>query len=198
MDAVAGPTYKTDDEKFKAKIARLRRLLREAEAEIARLAPLVDLDPLVSLFNSRAFARELARVVSYCQRYSTSATLLYVDLDEFKSVNDRFGHAAGDAVLKHVAHLLIQHTRRSDILGRLGGDEFGVVLVRTDIAAGQLVAERIRAAIAQAAIRFGGTEVSISASIGVALADGSTEPDRVIRLADEAMYKMRWRGRSPD
>lgn len=193
MDAVAGPVYQSDTEKLKAEVKRLRRLLRESQAEIARLEPLVDLDPLLPMFNRRAFTREVGRVVSYCRRYGATAVLLYVDLDGFKSVNDRYGHAAGDAVLKHVAKLLIQSTRKSDIVGRLGGDEFGVLLLRTDLAKGNVVADRIADAIANAAISCATGNISVTFSAGLALVDGSQDADQVIGIADEAMYN--WRRR---
>ncbi|MGI9462888.1 MAG: GGDEF domain-containing protein [Aestuariivirgaceae bacterium] len=188
MDAVAGPVHETDIAKLKSEIVRLRRLLREAQAEVARLEPLVDLDPLVPLFNRRAFTRELDRVVSYCARYKTSAVLVYIDLDDFKSINDRFGHAAGDVVLKHVAHLLLQTTRKSDVIGRLGGDEFAVLLVRTDLAGGRTAAERTEKAIAEAAFDFGGEKIYVTASTGQALVDGSADAERIIHCADAVMY----------
>ena len=194
MDAVSGPVYQSDTDKLKAEVKRLRRLLHEAQTEIARLEPLVDLDPLLPVFNRRAFARELGRVVSYCERYDATAVLLYLDLDGFKSINDRFGHAAGDAVLKHVAQLLIANTRKSDILGRLGGDEFGVLLIRTDVAGGNLVADRIAGALANTAISFGSVLIPVTFSAGLAVVDGSQGADEVIAAADEAMYN--WRRRA--
>ncbi len=191
MDATTKHVKTSESEKLKAEVRRLRRLLREAEAEIARLEPLVDLDPLVPLFNRRAFVRELGRVASYCKRYRATAVLLYLDLDDFKAINDRFGHAAGDAVLKHVAHVLAQSTRKSDLVGRLGGDEFGVLLVRTDCAHGRGVAERLKATIAAEPVRAAGCTIEISASVGMALVDGSDNDEQVIQLADQSMYKAR-------
>jgi len=191
MDAIARKLRQSEADKLKGDVRRLRRLLREAEAEIARLEPLVDLDPLVPLFNRRAFTRELGRVISYCKRYGTTAVLVYFDLDRFKSVNDSFGHAAGDAVLKHVAHLLAGCIRKSDIVGRLGGDEFGVLLVRTDVAVASGVVERIKSTIAETPVMVAGRPLSVSASVGLALVDGTEDATSVIRLADEAMYRSR-------
>lgn len=193
MNVIAKSLQQSDTDKLKGEVRRLRRLLREAEAEIARLEPLVDLDPLVPLFNRRAFSRELGRVVSYCQRYGTTAVLVYFDLDGFKSVNDRFGHAAGDAVLKQVAHLLVQSTRKSDIVGRLGGDEFGVLLVRTNSALGMGVADRIKSMIAGTPVTIAGHDINVTVSCGLALVDGSDDEASVIQCADEAMYRSKAR-----
>ncbi|NNE21127.1 MAG: GGDEF domain-containing protein [Rhizobiales bacterium] len=193
MNATAKSLQQTETDKLKKDIRRLRRLLREAETEIARLEPLVDLDPLVPLFNRRAFTRELDRVVSYCKRYGTTAVLVYFDLDGFKSVNDRFGHAAGDVVLKHVAHIVAQSIRKSDIAGRLGGDEFGVLLVRTDAARASVAVERINGAIAETPVEIAGHEIAVTASTGLALVDGSDDAASIIRHADEAMYAARQR-----
>lgn len=195
MDSIARKLRQSEADKLKGDVRRLRRLLREAEAEIARLEPLVDLDPLVPLFNRRAFTRELGRVISYCKRYGTTAVLVYFDLDQFKSVNDSYGHAAGDAVLKHVAHLLAECIRKSDIVGRLGGDEFGVLLVRTDVAVASGVVERIKSTIAETPVMLAGRPHSVSASAGLALVDGAEDAARVIRIADEAMYESRQNSR---
>ena len=82
----------------------------------------------IAVLNRRAFAREVSRFVSFAARYGTPATLLYLDLNNFKTVNDTYGHAAGDAVLRHFASLMTRQIRESDVLARLGGDEFGVIL----------------------------------------------------------------------
>ncbi|MDH3741203.1 MAG: GGDEF domain-containing protein [Hyphomicrobiales bacterium] len=195
MNVTAKLLQQTETDKLKNDIRRLCRLLREAETEIARLEPLVDLDPLVPLFNRRAFTRELDRVVSYCKRYGTTAVLVYFDLDGFKSVNDRFGHAAGDVVLKQITDLLAQSIRKSDIAGRLGGDEFGVLLVRTDAALASVVVNRINSAIAETPVMVQGQQIEVTASSGLALVDGSDDAASVIRHADEAMYAARQRSR---
>lgn len=191
MDSIANNLQQTEAEKLKGDVRRLRRLLREAEAEIARLEPLVDLDPLVPLFNRRAFTRELGRIASYCKRYGTTAVLVYFDVDGFKLVNDSFGHAAGDAVLKQVAHLLAECIRKSDIVGRLGGDEFGVLLVRTDLTVASGVVERVKSTISETPVMLAGRPLSVSMSAGLALVDGTEDAASVIKIADEAMYASR-------
>ena len=111
-----------------AEIERLKADLIQAEGKIADLEARADVDPLLNILNRRGFARELARSLAYVKRYGTPAVLMFIDLDGFKAVNDRHGHAAGDALLKAVATELAGHVRASDVVARLGGDEFGVLM----------------------------------------------------------------------
>ena len=111
-----------------AEIDRLKAEVARAERKISELEARADTDPLLDIRNRRGFMRELKRSIAYMQRYKGEAALLFVDLDGFKAVNDRHGHAAGDAVLKAVAHELVSHVRASDVVARLGGDEFCVLL----------------------------------------------------------------------
>ncbi len=111
-----------------AEIERLKSDLARAQRTIAELEARADVDPLLDILNRRGFERELKRSLAYLQRYQGEAALLFIDLDGFKAVNDRHGHAAGDALLKAVARELVGHVRASDVVGRLGGDEFGALL----------------------------------------------------------------------
>jgi len=110
----------------------LRRELRHTQLRLLEAEHSADRDHLLPLLNRRAFVRELTRAIGLTARYSTHSSLIYFDLDEFKRVNDSFGHAAGDAVLTHFADILLAHVRDSDIVARLGGDEFGVILAHND------------------------------------------------------------------
>ncbi len=107
---------------------RLKAELAAARVQIAELEVRADIDPLLNILNRRGFERELARSLAYVKRYGTDAVLLYIDLDDFKSVNDSHGHATGDELLKAVTAALMSQVRASDVIGRLGGDEFAVVL----------------------------------------------------------------------
>jgi GGDEF domain-containing protein len=111
-----------------AEIERLKGDLVQAEGKIAELEVRADVDPLLDILNRRGFERELKRSLAYVARYGTDAALVFIDLDGFKAVNDRHGHGAGDALLKAVARQLTGHVRASDVVGRLGGDEFGVLM----------------------------------------------------------------------
>src|SRR6478609_4564325 len=115
-----------------AEVERLRREIAVARARIGELEARADIDPFLDILNRRGFERELKRALAYVKRYGTQAALLFIDLDGFKAVNDRHGHRTGDALLKAVTRELIAHVRASDVIGRLGGDEFGVVIWRVD------------------------------------------------------------------
>jgi len=110
----------------------VRRELRHTQLRLVEAEHSADRDHLLPLLNRRAFVRELTRAIGLTARYGTPSSLLYFDLDEFKRVNDSFGHPAGDAVLAHFAETLLAHVRDSDVVARLGGDEFGVILAHND------------------------------------------------------------------
>src|SRR6476469_6611544 len=115
-----------------AEIERLKRELAVARARIGELEARADVDSLLDTLNRRGFERELKRALAHAKRYGTPAALMFVDLDNFKSVNARHGHGTGDALLKAVTREITRHVRASDVVGRLGGDEFGVLLWRVD------------------------------------------------------------------
>src|SRR5260370_26525587 len=113
-------------------VDRLRRELDESRNRIAFLERLADEDSLMPIANRRAFVRELSRMMAFAQRYGTPASVIYFDLDGLNAVNDEHGHAAGDAALQHVAQILVDSVRNTDVVGRLGGDDFTVLLLHTD------------------------------------------------------------------
>ena len=115
-------------------VQRMRQELEQAEKRVAFLEKLADEDSLVPVSNRRAFVRELSRVVAYSERYDSVSSVLYFDIDGFKQINDQYGHAAGDAALQHIAEIFTLNVRESDVVGRLGGDEFGVILAQSDAA----------------------------------------------------------------
>jgi len=169
---------------IEALIGELDQLKREVSALRARLSEaegLADRDTLTPLLNRRAFVRELARARTFAGRYGFPASLVYFDLDGFKALNDRLGHAAGDAALKAVADRLIANVRESDLVGRMGGDEFAVVLVQADRA----TAEGKAAALAQAIEAVGN---GLKVSYGVRELDPDTDPEALISDADAAMF----------
>ena len=169
-------------------VEQLRDQLASAESE-------ADMDTLVPVFNRRAFERELNREIAVGGRYGTPLSLVFIDLDRFKLVNDRFGHPAGDAALIKVGEILNTHTRETDLVGRLGGDEFGVVLTHAEVADCQNKARDLAAKIAALVVRDSQDEslppVQIGASYGVSEWASGISASELIAEADQAMFAMK-------
>lgn len=167
---------------------RLRRALEEANRRIRELEALAHVDELTGILNRRGFLRELRRASSYCERYGVAVTLAVLDLDLFKHVNDTYGHGAGDAVLVATASFLSGHVRASDVVARIGGDEFAVILWHAD--EGQSVAKlaTLRDEMARVEVPWRQAVLSIQASVGVApLVPGQPVED-ALELADRRLY----------
>ncbi|THD77418.1 MAG: GGDEF domain-containing protein [Phenylobacterium sp.] len=174
-------TLLTEIDDLRGQVARLKAQLEESE-------DLADRDALTPLLNRRALLRELSRIRTFSQRYGAPASLVYFDLDGFKTVNDRYGHAAGDAALTAVAERLLAHVRESDIVGRMGGDEFAVILVQADEAVATAKAGALAQAIEREPIRFGDWSAPLHISYGVRQISPELEPEALIAQADAAMY----------
>jgi diguanylate cyclase (GGDEF)-like protein/PAS domain S-box-containing protein len=164
-----------------------------------QLQHLADHDPLTGLFNRRRFESELSREVRASLRYETGGAILVLDLDDFKYVNDSFGHAAGDQLINVVSQVLRRRLRESDILGRLGGDEFGVILPHADRRRAMSVADSLLSEIRDdtQASSVSGTG-RVTASLGVAFfGDSEAEPSaqELLSEADIAMYDAKEAGR---
>ncbi len=154
-------------------------------------------DPLTGIRNRRQFFAEAEREMGRAVRYGRPLAVLMLDLDRFKRVNDRYGHHAGDAVLLGCVQACQQSLRDTDILGRLGGEEFAVVLLETDLDDALAAAERLRRAVAEMAVPFGGQDLRCTVSIGLALhGPGDTAFDDILRRADGALYAAKEAGRN--
>lgn len=169
-------------------IRRLEAQLAEAHARIAELRAVAETDFLLDILNRRGFARELTRAVAFIARYGATGALVVLDIDRLKPINDAFGHAAGDAVLKAVVGVLRRHIRASDVIGRLGGDEFVLLLWNVSEADARAKAQALEAAIDQLTFVFRDISVSAGASAGVAPLGPETDGDTALAQADRAMY----------
>jgi diguanylate cyclase (GGDEF)-like protein len=171
-----------------------KRLLEESlHQEQERLRYLAVHDPLTRIRNRATLAETMDRIVDEA-RNGVPGALIYIDLDDFKSVNDSFGHAAGDELLITVASVLTRTVRSRDILFRLGGDEFCILMQAVQLSEVKLIAERIRVNIAIALRSSNGNPCAVAASIGIATIDGKLLGDRVMRLADAAVYRAKAAG----
>jgi diguanylate cyclase (GGDEF)-like protein len=171
-----------------AEVDALAAQLQDSRARILDLEARVDIDPLTDVLNRRGFERELRRSLAYVKRYGTSAALIYIDLDGFKPVNDRHGHNAGDVVLKAIAAALVGNVRASDVVARIGGDEFAVLLWNVNGANAAAKAVALEAAVYGTPVRWNASTLVVGASAGVALLGALDTPADVIARADAAMY----------
>jgi diguanylate cyclase (GGDEF)-like protein len=174
--------------------ADLRHELGVTQNRLAELERLADEDSLAPIRNRRAFLRDLARTIGHVERYGTPFSLLYFDVNGLKEINDRFGHAAGDAALLHVAELLTAQTRSSDVVGRLGGDEFGVLLALADEAAALKKAHWLAEAVAGADFRWEGVPIPMSMAYGAYCLMPREDAQLALAAADRAMYRQKREG----
>lgn len=161
-----------------------------------QLRLLASTDPLTGLLNRRGFDERARRCIERARAEADAAAVLLIDLDHFKRVNDSYGHAAGDAVLRHIGQLLTQLTRPNDIVGRLGGEELAIVLADVTEPVARETAERLRQAIADTVIPFEKRRISITTSIGFAMSDAIGDYDALLQDADDALYEAKARGRN--
>ncbi|MDO8288510.1 MAG: GGDEF domain-containing protein [Parvibaculum sp.] len=182
------PTVRDALMSLMSEVDKLRRDVEKMRTRIREAEKLADHDPMLPVLNRRAFMAELGRVVAYARRYKEPAGLAYLDIDNFKQINDTYGHAAGDAALRHLIEIVSGNVRETDIVGRLGGDEFGVILVRSDEKSAHAKAEALRLLISLHPLLMDGVEIPMSISVGAIAMDGTMEPQAALALADKAMY----------
>lgn len=183
-----------DGERAVVWVARNITARSELEAELRRMS---ETDPLTGVYNRRKLMEELRRRVAEFRRYGQPSTLILFDVDHFKRVNDTFGHAAGDDVLRDITVTCGQQLRDVDVLARIGGEEFAVLLTNTTLETGQRVAERLRLSIATEVMKHYQAPVPVTISAGVTALQGSDESlDAVLKRCDEALYQAKRDGRN--
>jgi len=177
----ADKTVRIENDRLSVENARLRRQIMDLECA-------ADTDPLVSVYNRRAFMRELSRAQAVHMRYDIPSSLIFFDLNGFKSINDRFGHAIGDELLQKVGQALSQGVRDCDMVARLGGDEFGVLLFKADAAIAKAKAATLSCRISEQVIEHPTGNIGISTAWGVAPCETGNTPRQILSRADRAMY----------
>lgn len=169
-------------------VERMRQDLEQSTQRITYLEQLADQDTLVPVINRRAFVRELSRIVSFVERYRAPSSIIFFDVDDLKGINDTMGHAAGDAALTHIGKILVESVRESDIVGRLGGDEFGVILAQADEKRAAEKAASLAAEIAAKPLVWQGKSIKLSVAVGAHTISGDEDPSTALHAADRAMY----------
>lgn len=153
-------------------------------------------DPLTGIFNRLAMDSMVAREIELSQRNSTPLAMIALDIDFFKKVNDTYGHAFGDCVLKHLTECIKQCTRTSDALFRYGGEEFNLLLNNTELSGAQELAERIRQHIELTPCTCGGETINITASLGISILNKHDTQSAFFKRADDALYQAKASGRN--
>ena len=170
---------------------KLEEHLNICHERIKYLDKLSMTDSLTGVLNRRGFLVEIQRVLSSAKRFEETGVLAYVDLDDFKEINDNFGHASGDQVLCHVASVLENMTRSIDYVARLGGDEFAILLIRTSWHDGQRTIEKISNELNQTTLQLQNNYVDLKASIGLQFYDKSSLVHELMDDADKSMYALK-------
>ena len=175
--------------KLMHEVETLRRELDRTHERLNHMEKLADLDPLAPIANRRAFVRELTRAISFAERYQSPSSLVYFDVNGFKAINDNYGHAAGDKALLHVASVLLERVRESDVVGRLGGDEFGVILAQMSETRAREKAMQLAEAIENEPVAWEGTDLLIKVAYGITTFQGGESVNDALAAADREMYE---------
>jgi diguanylate cyclase (GGDEF)-like protein len=178
-----------DVDRLVDEISHLRGKVAQLQERVEQLDRLAHQDSLIDLPNRRGFMRELERLIARVGRYGDNAAMLFVDLDGLKMINDTFGHRAGDEALIQVADLLSKGIRRSDVVARIGGDEFGILLENANEERAHETATRLIDLICGSELVHDGDALPLSVAIGVGTINSDDTPETVIARADEEMYR---------
>jgi diguanylate cyclase (GGDEF)-like protein len=186
----APPAAPADPElvRLQTEVEFLRLELEVMAQRLAESERLADRDVLTPLLNRRAFVREVQRAIAMVRRYKSPACVIYIDLDGFKGINDHFGHAAGDAALIAVAERLLADVREEDVVGRIGGDEFAVLLQHVNAKDAAAKAAALTEAVADEIVSGPGYTFCVRATFGVRQIGGADLAETALAEADAAMY----------
>lgn len=172
-------------------IKRLRAEVKRLKARVGELDDLANTDPLVQLPNRRSFETSLERLVGRVERYGESASMIFIDVDGLKRINDGLGHKAGDEALVAIAEILKGSVRKSDFVARLSGDEFGILMSHADELTAWNMGLRIVQMAVDADFTYRGKKVPLSVAVGVAQVQSGDTPEEVVLRADQAMYAVK-------
>ena len=172
-----------------AEISRLRGEVARLESRVEELDRLANMDTLVPVANRRGLIVQLDMMIARFERHGTPAALLFVDVDGLKALNDTFGHSAGDAALIHLTETMIASVRQTDMVARIGGDEFAILLDHADENSARETAARLADQVADCEFCFEGTCLPLSIAIGFTPVQQGDSPLSIMDRADEAMYR---------
>ncbi len=182
-----------------ATFLRFSLVSEEEERALRKMYDAALRDGLTGVFNRKHLEERIDAEIAYALRHQTELSLVMLDVDHFKKVNDTHGHLAGDAILKSVAQILLEGVRAEDVLGRYGGEEFVIVVRGTPVGGAKLLADRLRERLAKTSLRFGDTALVVTVSAGVsslACTQGRTDKSTLLAIADARLYKAKQAGRN--
>ncbi|MDG1859368.1 MAG: GGDEF domain-containing protein [Emcibacteraceae bacterium] len=171
-----------------SEVENMRSELEIAHRRISELEKLADQDSLIDIANRSAFVREMTRMISYSDRYGINSSLIFLDMNDLKVINDTIGHKAGDQALVHVAKVMQSNLRDSDIIGRLGGDEFGIILPKANEHNASQKAEQIVSALEKNPLVINGQNITLKIAYGIYPLHSGLSPDQALDHADKKMY----------
>jgi diguanylate cyclase (GGDEF)-like protein len=175
-------------------VDRLRKEVEQTRQRLEEMARTADQDMLLPVLNRRAFVREISRFIAFAERYGIPSSLLYFDLDDFKSVNDAHGHNAGDLVLRHFADLLQGQIRDSDVLARIGGDEFAIILAHVTLDQAEKKGASLAQSLREKPAVWNGHNVKLNFSYGAYELHAGASVEDAMAQADRAMYAQKRSG----
>lgn len=184
----APAAYTPEDKHLRSENERLMLEINRLRLEILEVEHKADTDPLVPVYNRRAFMREVERAKTVMARYDILSCVIFFDLNSFKIVNDRFGHALGDDLLRKVGEVLSSGVRSCDLVARLGGDEFGVLLFKSSVEEAKAKAAALACRIADQCVELPTGDIKISAAWGVAPCEAEDTAEQILARADRYMY----------
>lgn len=184
--------------KLKQATGEARRHIVEQGRRIAELEEMARTDPMTGLLNRRGFEEELSRALASARRYGETGVLAYIDLNDFKQINDLYGHEAGDRVLMQIGEILAAGIRETDYAARLGGDEFAVLLTKTGWRDGRTRARKLARQLNDTFVTLQGKPIRLSASAGVEAYGAGDDETTLLSRADGAMYRAKRRYHTAD
>ena len=168
---------------------KLRDEINLLKAQILELEQTADSDPLISIYNHRALMREIGRAQVLMSRYDILCSMIFFDLNGFKAINDKYGHSIGDELLIKIGNILKNSVRDCDMVARIGGDEFGVLLFKAQVPVAEAKAASLACRIAEQNIDVLGKKISVSTAWGVSPCHPEDTPKQILHRADRAMYE---------
>jgi len=184
------------DEQMGQRVAALEAETRTLHARLAAERQRARIDPLTNICNRKAFDERIEQEIARRATTRGPVTLLVWDIDNFKAINDNFGHRAGDRVLQTVAKCLAQGIRSTDLVARIGGEEFAMIMIGLSIEVSQQIANELRETVQMLRLHFRGTPVPVTLSCGIALLQDYDTPGRAFERADAALYKAKNTGKN--